>query len=55
MTWCVYRDAMTTSDATCRKECPCYPSSKTKVQIANKHEVRLCKMDEKRSADNITC
>ena len=45
----------TTSEGICHKECPYYTSSKTKVQIANKPEVRLCKMDEKLSADNTTC
>ena len=33
--------------ATCCEECPYQISSKTKVEIANKPEVRLCKMDEK--------
>ena len=44
--------AMTTSEATCREECPYYTSSKTSVQIANKPEVWLHKMDAKLLAGN---
>ena len=43
---------MTTSEATCREECPYYTSSKTKVQIANKPVVRLHKMDANLLAGN---
>ena len=48
----MYRDAMTTSEATCREECPYYTSSKTKVQIVNKLEVWLHKTDAKLLAGN---
>ena len=41
----LYRDSMTTSEVTCREECPYYTSSKTKVQNANEPKVRLHKMD----------
>ena len=51
---CVYRYAITTSEATC-DECLHQTSSKTNIQIVNKPEVRLHKMDWKLSAGNITC
>ena len=38
---------MTISEATCCEECPYFTSSKTKVQNANRPEVRLHKMDAK--------